>query len=137
MCSCSIVHKNYTNKSMGVTGTSNRSFWFGFTGYFFFFLLIPGTHTGTAFITTTAILSDSFLFFGTNPYCHRLYGKKKLSVSQLCLRSHYISSRRYLYSAYKIYFTLYKKPRTYAKKVCLDRFTLLLYYIEYLLIHIY
>lgn len=56
-------------KSMGVTGTTNdRTVYFDLflTGYFIIFLHIPGTYTGTAFITTTAILSDSFFVFFWN-----------------------------------------------------------------------
>lgn len=71
---------------MGVTGTSNdRTVYFDLflTGYFILFFLIPGTYTGTAFITTTAILSDSFFVFGTNPYRHRLYGKRVIHIPTL------------------------------------------------------
>jgi len=49
---------------MGATGTSNdQTVHFDLVLQDIFFLLIPGTHTGTAFITTTAILSDSFFVF--------------------------------------------------------------------------
>lgn len=131
MCSCALaplyIITIRINRWVSLEPQMTKRFiliWF----YRFFFLLIPCTHTGTAFITTTAILSDSFLFFGTNPYRHRLYGKKKLSVSQLCLRSHYISSRRYLYSAYKIYFTLGIKNHVLTQKKCI-LIVLLYYYI--------
>jgi hypothetical protein len=86
-----------------------------FIGYFF--MLIPSTHTGTAIVTSTAILSSDSVF-GTNPHRPRyLLYKKKINKSLLYLTHTHTHTHTHIYiyimlpiiSAHIITYSLYCK----------------------------